>query len=420
MRYRSVFIAAAGLLAVSGCSSDVAGPSGQGLEPADFRATTMTESTDPAKTKPAPPLGAVPIHQSEAEEHLVDIGVLVGQPPIEPSPALPPEMGKAKPVIVDSLVGQINGRPVYASEFLGPLEGRLRGLAVETRDEQQWVRAATQRIKEVLHDRLRDELFITEAQASLSPEQKKGLLHFIDTLRNNLVSTAGAGAAVAADEVYRERNNGQGLDTQVQKELDQQMVTFQVQTKVLPLVNVSWRDVQLEYNRRYTEFNPAATAMFLVIYIPDSKPEVLSEFTRRIEGGGAEDFAELAARPENEFPDKGSWPRKFEREFTEGKFFAYPEYENAAHVLKPGQTSPPIHLKNRTAWIHLQKIEKPPSKSLYDVQISLFNELHRQRLQEEADRYFARLMNKASFSDLNSMVAQLVSIAHDRYYVTQK
>jgi parvulin-like peptidyl-prolyl isomerase len=307
---------------------------------------------------------------------------------------------------------------VYASEFLGPLEGRLRGLSVEAKDERQWIGLAAQRIKEVLRDRLRDELFITEAQSSLNPEQKKGLLHFIDTVRDNLVSTAGAGAAVAADEAYRERNEGQGLDAQVQKHLDQEMVNFQVQSKVVPLVNVSWRDVQLEYNRRYAEFNPPPTAMFLVIYIPDNKPEVLSEFTRRIEAG--EDFAELAARPENEFPDKGAWPRKFEREFAEGKFFAYPEYEDAAHHLKPGQTSPPIRLKNRTAWIHLDKIETPDSKSLYDVQLSLFNELHRQRLQQEADRYFARLMNKASFSDLNAMVARLVSIAHDRYYVAQK
>lgn len=419
MKYRFAMLAAAIGLTLNGCA-ETSGPGSGRLEPGDFRASEPVGAMTVVPTD-KPRLEGVPIHPSQAEEHLVDIGTLIGPPP-DPSPTPPLALAQTEPVVLDSLVGQINGRPVYASEFLGPLGASLRGLALETKDENAWRAKAAESIYKVLKRRLRDELLITESQSSFTPEQKKGLLHFVQAIREDLVSNAGGGAAVAADEAYRERKEGQGrgLDEEVKSELDQEMVRLQVRTKVIPLANVSWRDVQLEYNRRYAEFNPPATAMFRVIYIPDSKPDVLSEFTRRIEAG--EGFAPLASLPENDFLSKegGQWARQFGRGFAEGIFFQDREYNDAAHQLRPGQTSPPIHIKNRTAWVHLDGINSPPGKPLYDVQVRLYNELREERLQEEAERYVTRLENKGSFSDVQSMVRRLLAIAHERYFVAQK
>ncbi len=434
------------ILAQVSCAARPGTPVASGkLKAEDFRAAPGPGASTPqtvgtAVRAPA----AVPIHPSQANEGLLPLEALVGPPrtnppgastalvsPSDPSvassataqpvatngsnavaPAPPPTPGAGPGQMIDSLVGQINGRPVYASEFLEPLDKRLGNMVAELNNDSAWVKEARGIIMRQLRDRVRDELVLAEAQSSLSPEQRHGLLAFINHLRGEVVSQQGGGEA-AVDANLRD-SGGKGLDDKVKDAVQTQLVQNEIRVRVASKINVSWRDVRLEYQRRYDEFNPAPTAVFRLIMVPAGNTTLVDDVSSRL--GRGEAFAEVAAVEGNLFnrADGGIARRTFKGEMASGEFFA-PELNETARRLEPGSTAGPIAFGERKAWISLETIERPPGKSLYQVQQTLFREIRERRMNEEGGRYLERLFTKGSYSNLQSMADRLVMIASDRY-----
>ena len=76
-------------------------------------------------------------------------------------------------VIVDSLVGHVNGRPIFADEFLEPIEDRLLRASEETigiQREQVFMMIINDWLREVVLN----ELILAVAQASLTEQQQMG------------------------------------------------------------------------------------------------------------------------------------------------------------------------------------------------------------------------------------------------------
>ncbi|MFM1833279.1 MAG: hypothetical protein RLZZ461_1595, partial [Planctomycetota bacterium] len=74
---------------------------------------------------------------------------------------------------VEGLVGQINGRPVYADEFLLPLEDRLLRIVAEL-PLAQAVREMDLLIARRFDEYVNSELIIAEAESRLTAEQQQG------------------------------------------------------------------------------------------------------------------------------------------------------------------------------------------------------------------------------------------------------
>ncbi|MBL8990596.1 MAG: hypothetical protein JNJ48_03345, partial [Phycisphaerae bacterium] len=99
-------------------------------------------SNSPTSPTPSPPgrpqPGARPVAISEAALTGVvrDVVVLAGDPKDAVVATARPV---AQPAFLDGVIGQINGKPVYADRFLGRLDGQLRALVKQTKSNREWL-----------------------------------------------------------------------------------------------------------------------------------------------------------------------------------------------------------------------------------------------------------------------------------------
>ncbi|HJN80495.1 MAG TPA: hypothetical protein QF455_06480, partial [Phycisphaerales bacterium] len=93
-------------------------------------------------------------------------------------------------VIVDSLIGQVNGQPIYADEVLAPLMDRLRA----TYEDQPYSVFREQMymlVSQELRGYVQNELVVAESRAELSSDEQTGLLAFMQKIREDAVRKRG-------------------------------------------------------------------------------------------------------------------------------------------------------------------------------------------------------------------------------------
>lgn len=350
--------------------------------------------------------------RAKTEGGVLDLGTAVAIKSAPVAPTLPPSRASSRPVILESKVGQINGRPVLASEILEPLDGRLRALTLQQTNPTAWRDAATRLIVGQLLSRVRDELVLAEAQASLTTEQRQGLFIFLRKLQEGIVSAQG-GSAVQADEASLS-STGRTLQQEAQDKLDRQLIEFELRNKVGPRVIVPWRQVRNEYDKQFVKFNPAPIAKLNMVWVKSSDAEAIARMEEAIRTSG---FETAAKSKDNQYlPDKaGAVEVPIKTTFAETQFFADPVLNTAARALSVGGTTERLEIRNNIAWIHYRTLDTPPRVSLYDAQLELDNQLRDKRMSVETERYFSRLFERGSFSDIDNMAKLLLEIARQRY-----
>lgn len=422
---------------------------GEGREPkasttvssADFvRQTPVEEPAPPAKPAPAPTTPATakgePVMRPETAE--VRARADVTAPNSAPHPSTPehqrvlnlggdesaavaigsPDLSKAATPsgltrVVEAHVGQVNGRPIFASEILEPLDGRLRALGTDAKTKDQWQRQAGKSIYDELIRRIRDELVLAEARANLTSEQRQGLVFFLGEIQKTLVAGSG-GSAVQADESLRE-STSRSLARESQDRLDRELIANELRQRVVPRVSVPWRDVQIEYERNFEKYNPPPIAHLKMIVVDTANAAGVSKVTESLSGGLS--FAEVASQKPNDFnrTKAGEFDRDFAGAYAEAKFSEVKEVNEAMQRLTPGQTIGPFPYRDKTAWVHLASIEQRPSKSLYEVQHEIQEELRDERFRQEEARYFDALLKRGNVSKFEDMMAKLLAVAQERY-----
>lgn len=413
-------------LTLAGCGTNTPKASSGRLVASDFVASTderaaaesrVAAEANGASSENGANVTAAPPRVNAAET--LDVAAMVGSPSVG---ALSSNPGPANGgLVLDSLVGQINGNPVYASKFFRDtkLDAALAGMVVKLKNDTAWKAEARKSIEQSLYDKVRDELVLAEARSSLTAEERKGLLFFLGQLRNQLIS-GGGGSEASVDESLRERE-GINIDEKVKQDLETQLVRREIMQRIASKIIVSWKDVQLEYERRYDEFHPPPIAQFRMIWLPADKPELIEEFKTALASGT--DFKMLAAREQNQFNSgeagfsgvtlKGG-------SYADTEFFRQKELNDAARTLSPGATTGLVTFPRRVGWVHLEAVQPQPGKELYDVQLQLEREIKERRLNEESKKYLARLLNKGSYTDLKEMTDKLLAIASDRFLVTNR
>ncbi len=415
-------------------ASDFAGDAGDTSESAATPAHAQPGGGGPQHIKmPVTPIGEPrPVRTLPAP--VVNLGGSVA-PPSDNQPARPsdlrttvgaPTIGAAMPTsgpssTVESVVGQINGRPVFASEILEPLDGALRASAAKAKDPGAWKDAAQQSIIPELKRRIADELILSEARRNLSPEQKQGLLHFLGQIQSALISQ-NQGSEVKADEELRDQN-GRSLSDEARDIVDKELIRNEINNKVTPRVAVPWRDVQNEYERQHDKWHPPGEYTFRMIYAANDKPENVTRLQTLL--GSGTPFETAAQDSANEFNrrEKGALVRKTQLAQSEGEFSPWPDVNAALRTLSVGQTAGPIVFApdkakpdaKRTAWVYLDTLDQKPGTSLYDAQLEVESDLRLDRESAERQRYFERLWKRGNVSKLELMVDKLVSVATERY-----
>jgi parvulin-like peptidyl-prolyl isomerase len=332
------------------------------------------------------------------------------------------------PMVIDSKVGDINGRAIYASAFLEDMGARLRAQAmefgkqtvlqrmnpVEARAEARaaWENLARKIINIRLEDELETELLRAEAAASFTPEQKQGFVYFMQSVQRDLYSDNRGSRSMAGEKLSAEE--GQTVDQYLKNRELRELVGFQLQRKVYRRINISWRDIQLEYDKRTELYSPPPKATFRLILPADGV--TAESIEARLKAG--ESFAALAADPKvnSYLAEKGGVEeRTFKTKQANAELFGPPEVNAAARLLKPGEWAGPLKAGRGTAFVMLDTLEISPS-DLYDLQLRIEDALRRRTGDLARQRYIERLKERASFTSLKDMTDALTEFAVRRYF----
>ena len=351
---------------------------------------------------------ASPSSREWAQAGVLDITTLVGEPvPAAPTQAAPPV---GPPALIDSKVGDINGRPVYAGVFLAPMAERLRAEANRLRRDE-WRRLARERINEELTRFIENELLRAEAINALTPSRSRASSP--SCVPSSSVCRARTWAAARPRAKHR-RNTGH-VARRIPARRQRQLITFQINEKIRKRVSVSRRDVELEYARYYDTFNPPPKAFFRLVQIPADNADDIAAF-ERLRAQGVP-FAQIAGERFNRYkPDSGGLEERiYTGERADAEFFGNADLNAAARTIAVGETAGPLTLGSSLAWLHLENIESR-SMGLYEAQILIENTLRTTREREAKDRYVARLRQRASITDTDEMTRRLLAIAEARFY----
>lgn len=336
-----------------------------------------------------------------------------------PTAALPPPTPVGLPTFIDAKVGDVNGKPVYASavfdtgsltqEAIGP---RLAAEAKRT-SFRQWQDFAARQIGNWLSLFVTDELLRAEALANLSPEEKQGFGAFIERLQRDLQRQRGGSRAQTSRSL--EQTEGITLDQWRRRQEDVELVRLQLSERVVRRVNVSYRDIEQRYGQQIDRFNRPPVAVFRLVQVFKDRPADVEAFREKLASGAP--FAELAATKLNfNKPDTGGVEeRELKGDFASTTFFANEQINAAAQKLSPGEVVGPIETSASMAWLKLEEV-RTRAQSLYDAQLQIEDEIRRSRREREQDRYLSMLRGRTSMTDLDAMLERLLAIAQQRYY----
>lgn len=339
----------------------------------------------------------------------------------EPGPPNPPLTGIAAqtdpvaigaPVLIEAKVGDVNGKPIYASRFLAPMADRLRQEAAQ-RPLEQWQAFARREIERELATFVEDELLRAEALASLTPAQKQGLFAFVERVQQDLVAQNRGSREQAARRLFQEE--GTTIEQFTAQRRERELINFQLETQVNKRVSVTWRDIQQAYERNFDQFNSPPTFRFRLIRAFTDAPENVEAVRAALAAGTP--FADVAATEANinDRANKGLVIREVKGDINETRFFPNDALDAAAKEIQVGEIRGPIDLGTSQAWITLEAIDQR-QVPLYQAQLGIENVLRENRQNVERARYIDRLKSRANISDPEETVDRLVEIATQRFY----
>ncbi|HYF13998.1 MAG TPA: peptidylprolyl isomerase [Phycisphaerales bacterium] len=367
----------------------------------------LTEA--PAAPPASPPRAPAAAPEPPGDEDAFDVRVGAPQAAEGASPGTLTPAGE--PVLIDAKIGDVNGKPIYAAEFLAPMADRLRAEAAK-RGRDEWRAFTRQQVTRALDLFIADELLRAEALASLTPEQKQGFVGFLERLQRDYQRERG-GSRVQADRRLAQ-TEGITLEEWRRRREDLELVRFQIADRIVRRVNVAYRDIEQRYDQLYERYNPPPTYVFRLAQVLKDDPNATAKFTELLQAGS---FEEAARNPLNfNRPSEGGLEERQLRGAIEAaQFFGNPELNEAARRMKPGEVRGPIELSTSNAWLALEEV-RVRAVPIYDAQLDVEDRVRSDRISREQDKYLSRLRSRASITDVATMVDQLVALAEERYY----
>ncbi len=312
---------------------------------------------------------------------------------------------------VEGLVGQINGRPVYADEFLLPLEDRLLRIVAEL-PLAQAVRDMNSLIALRFDEYVNSELIIAEAESRLTAEQQQGVLAWLRNVREETITNRGGTRDAAAESI--EDEFGVSIDEFMEQRRSFALAQDLLRKRVQPRAIVSWRDVVQAYRRQFAEFNPPTVALLGRVQLHRERDANRIAAVEEAMAAGA-DFATIAELAG--VAGGGAWERiELPADGLEGTTLSAP-VRSRLDIRNPGSVGEPLDQGVFRTWFTVLSIDQPPVRSLYDseVQRKLEEQLSSTRLAQEQELYIRSLRDRWVTENLQEMFVRLTTIARLRY-----
>ena len=352
------------------------------------------------------------------------------------------------PITVEALVGQVNGRPVYANNVLAPMADQLRAASVKMNRSE-----FTDSIRNLLffetegmggiirggriYELVITELLLSEALGNMSKEQSYGVFSLLAQMRENLASTQGGSRTQLRQSIEDEA----GVTTEefLGMQRDQILIDALQRQKIWPKVNVTWRDIQREFEKLSSntsvptkEMDDARTGEILrsmqvgtpLKDIAAAKGAItLGKIRLPKEDDRIEYVTEALASglPFQEVADSvgisksGVWGSF---ELGTGGIDGIGINEVFVEKLKSisyGEVVPAFEFGSGVFWIIVLDIQEPVSLYSRSIQIALRNVLRWVQFNKEKGRFIESLWGKGSLEEVKEMADRITTIAVRRY-----
>lgn len=370
------------------------------------------EAPEPSKGDQAPDVEVAasdPPPASATSDANQVFGRVEVRPELDERPEMVTSIEPGEEIFVDSMVGQIRGRPVFAHEFFEPIDDELRR-ASERMGRREFEDYVKMNVEFWLRQLAQNEVLLAEAEASLTVQQQRGLFAMLRELRGEEIRRRG-GSPQQAERSLLE-SEGVTLDEYMAARRDRQLILYVLRQRVWHRVVVAWRDIELEYQRLYDQFNkPASMTVLRISLREDRHPELIAQVKERLAGGDPfDEIASAVGMPEDllalelELDDAGNL-------LVDSEVLA-----DVLAGLEIGETSPPVQLRNSLVWFHVASIEPAQRRTIYDqdVQLLLTAEIRRRRRVAEEHRFVVSLLEQGGDS-IKQIKERLRQIALERY-----
>ncbi|WP_236254431.1 peptidyl-prolyl cis-trans isomerase [Mucisphaera calidilacus] len=383
-------------LILQGCADR--SPLDTGLSDDDFVAERPSESStpEPQAQPETQPVAAEPLpirlDSSDLDEPL-------RQPQPQPD--------TARSWTIDGMVGQVNGRAIYARTVLEPLELLLARNARELDArafEREAQRAVAQRLREIVQNRL----MLASAERDLNEQQRMILDATLRYQRDELIRQYGRGSLAVAEQQLMLRE-GLTLDEKIE-EYRQQFLIRGFQVKHLrPMINVRRHDIERYYREHYDDYNPPVEQTIRMIRVSDEKQAervllaLASDYT----------FEEVANTPVNQMLGGGRFDGLIGEQPLKD-----PILNEAIASLESGDWAGPIVLDNQYTFIELVERHEPEAQTLTEAQREIREALVSRQLRTLSTEYQQKLMTGSNYTPVEQMLNVVMDIVMTRYAIT--
>lgn len=320
-------------------------------------------------------------------------------------------VGRSWPI--DGLVGQINGRPVFAAEFFVPIEDRLLNIGRQGTPEQTRT-AILEIVRQRFSQFVNSELVIAEAESDMTPQMQEGLFGWLTNLKEEVTAQRG-GTSFGAEQSLLDET-GMNMEEYIEQQRKLGLAGQLLRQKVEPRAIVSWRDIEQAYQAEISKYQPPRKVTIGRILLLNSRDGMQIEATKQAFADG-DAFSVVAA--ELGVKEDGVW-----RTFTleEGTISGISDLaQNVRDALKAvriDESTVAIEGRSSTAWYSILAYETPPSRSIFDsdVQLMIRNRLESFAYDSEESNYLNSLRRRWVNDDIRKMEIKLMQLALRRYW----
>ncbi|MFZ4643284.1 MAG: hypothetical protein ACOYMU_08040 [Phycisphaerales bacterium] len=311
---------------------------------------------------------------------------------------------------IESLIGQINGRPVYAGKFMTSIEDRILRIVAENPPGN-----AQRLIEKLIQDRfqqyINNELIISEAEGMLSPEMQAGIFAWIQSIQEQTVAGNGGNRTSATQSI--EDQFGMNMEQYLKEKRDEALASDLLRRRVEPRTIVSWRDVERQYSMLEKEFNPEPRITIGRIRLQVSDQLEIQNVQERFKRG--ETFAQVATALN--VPDGGKWQQyPLPKNGLAGLELA-DDIKKILLAVENGQVTEELRKGSTATWYCVTNVQQQATRSIFEsaLQRSIRRGLKEQRGAYERNRYLASLRDRWVTNDIDQMTKRLIVIAWERY-----
>ncbi|WP_428387437.1 peptidyl-prolyl cis-trans isomerase [Mucisphaera sp.] len=308
---------------------------------------------------------------------------------------------------IDGMVGQVNGRAIYARTVLEPLEIQLATLARQL-DRQRFQAQAQQAVVTRLQEIIQSRLILAAAERDLDERGRLILDASLRFHREELVRQFGRGSLAIAEQQIMLRE-GITLDDKVEEFRQNFLIRGYQMKNLRPLIDVRRRDIERYYREHEDQFNPPAERTIRMIRVNDD------DEAQRVQDALAEGytFEAVAATPVNQMLGGG---------LIDGLVGEQPlrqdNINQAIVSLEVGAWTGPIPFGQGLVFIELVENNVPPRQTLTDAQQQIRNILVNQQLRELSQTRRIELVEEASHTPIREMGEAIMDIVMTRYTIT--